>query len=299
MESVQSKLFKAMLRIINIKKMWEVTGDKLKKDMVRKQSAESSKPPKSFEKKFNISKEEINGYGYYVLRPLKNLEEKHILFFHGGGYVYEIMGLEWRFIGKLLDSLKCTITVPMYPLTPKHQYKEVFDMIVPIYEEIISEVKPKDVVIMGDSAGGGISLALAELLKEKRMPQPGNIILISPALDMTFSNPEIYKVEKLDPISAVPGLIDIMNWYGGEKGADYHLVSPIYGSLEGLGKISLFIGTNDILYPDAKRFKEILDKKRININYYAYPYMIHVWPLFFFPESKKATGQIIEIIRSS
>ena len=299
MESIQSKIFKFMLRVVNLKKMWEVTGDKLKKDMKKKQLSESHEPPKKFQRRFDIIEKEINGYCYYIMKPLKNVGQKHILFLHGGGYVYEIMNLEWKFIAKLLNSLRCTITVPIYPLTPKHQYQEVFNMIVPIYQQIISDVKLKDVIIMGDSAGGGMSLALAQLAKKDELPQPGNIILISPALDMTFSNPEIHEVEKLDPISAVPGLIDIMKWYGGKKGSENYLVSPLYGNFEGLGKISLFIGTHDILYPDARKFKEIMDEKGININYYEYPSMIHVWPLFFFPESKKAKRQIIEIIKAS
>ena len=102
------------------------------------------------------------------MKPLNNIGEKHILYLHGGGYVYEITNLHWEFLGKLIDALKCTITIPIYPLAPKHQYQEVFDMIVPIYQQIISEVKPEDIVIMGDSAGGGMSLSLAQLLKEKK-----------------------------------------------------------------------------------------------------------------------------------
>ena len=144
-----------------------------------------------------------------------------------------------------------------------------------------------------------MSLALAELLKEKHLPQPGNIILISPALDMSLSNPKISEVEKLDPMLAVPSLIDMGKWYGGRKGSKHYLVSPIYGNIEDLGKISLFTGTNDILNPDAKKLKIMADEKGIKINYYEYPYMIHIWPLLFFPESKKARAQIIEIIKLS
>lgn len=298
MESIQSKILKVILRAINLKKIWQVTGNKLKRNIEKKQLSESHEPPKNFLRKFNITEKEMNGYCYYVLGPLKKKGKKHILFIHGGGYVYEIMILEWEFIGKLIDSLDCTITVPIYPLAPKHQNEEVFDMIVPIYQRIISEVNPKDVVIMGDSAGGGMSLSLAQLLKEKEMPQPKNIILISPALDMSFSNPEIQEVEKLDPELATPALIDISKWYRGEKVTTDYMVSPIYGDFKGLGKISLFIGTHDILYPDAKKFKKMADEIGVKINYYEYPNMIHIWPLLLFPESKKATKQIIQIIKS-
>ncbi|NKF07236.1 alpha/beta hydrolase [Clostridium gasigenes] len=299
MESIQSKLLKMILRIINLKKMWEVTGNELRKNIEKKQLSESHEPPKKIQRNFKIKKKQVNGYCCYIIKPLNSVGQKHVLYLHGGGFVYEIMSPHWEFLARIIDELKCTIIVPIYPLAPQHQHQEVFDMILLIYQQIILKVKPESVVIMGDSAGGGMSLSLAQLLKEKELPQPRNIILISPTLDMTFSNPEIHAVEKLDPVSAVPALIDIIKWYSGEKDSKHYLISPIYGNFEGLGKISLFIGTHDILYPDAKKFKNISDLKGIEIDYYEYPSMIHVWPLFFFPESKKATKQIIEIIRSS
>ena len=299
MESVQSKLTKVFLRIFKINKIWKLTGNELRDSIEKRQLSESHEPPKIIKNKFNIIKDEINGYCYYIMKPLRNVGQKHIIFLHGGGYVYEINSMHWEFLRKLSDALNCTITIPIYPLAPEHKHQEVFEMILPIYKKIISDVKPKDIVIMGDSAGGGMSLALAELLKEKNLQQPGNIILISPALDMSLSNPKIHEVEKLDPMLAVPSLIDIGKWYGGGKGSKHYLISPIYGNLEELGKISLFTGTNDILYPDAKKLKTITDEKGIKINYYEYPSMIHIWPLFFFPESKKVRKQIVEIIRTS
>ena len=299
MESIQSKLAKKMLQIFKINKMWKLTGNELRDSIEKRQLSESHEPPKIIKNRFNIIKNEINGYCYYVMKPLRNTGPKHILFLHGGAYVYEINSMHWQFLRKLSDALNCTITIPIYPLAPKHEHQEVFEMILPIYKKIISDVKIQDIVIMGDSAGGGMSLALAELLKERDLPQPGNIILISPALDMSLSNPEIHEAEKVDPMLAVPALIDIGKWCGGEKGSKHYLVSPIYGNLEGLCKISLFTGTNDILYPDAKKFKIIADEKGIKINYYEYPSMMHIWPLLFFPESKKAREQIIEIIRTS
>jgi acetyl esterase/lipase len=141
-----------------------------------------------------------------------------------------------------------------------------------------------------------MSLALVQLLKEQGEQQPGNIILISPALDMTMSNPEINAVQKYDPISATPALEEISKWYAGERNVKHFLISPLYGSLEGLGKISVFIGTHDIVFPDARKFAQMTKEQGIPINYYEYPKMMHVWPLFFFPESKKAREQIINII---
>jgi acetyl esterase/lipase len=279
--------------------MWKLTGERLKENIRKRQLSESPEPPKRLKKRFNIVKKEFNNQFYYVMKPFENVTEKHIFFLHGGGYVYEINILHWNFLEKISKDLRCTVTIPIYPLMPNHHGREIFEMVVPIYEKIISEVKPENVVIMGDSAGGGISLALAELFKKRNLPQPGNIILISPVLDMSFTNPEIHGVEKLDPILSVKSLNEIGILYAGERGTKDYLVSPIYGDFNGLGKISLFIGTNDILYPDAKRFKNMAAEEGIKINYYEYPAMIHVWPLLIFPESRKAREQIIEIIRSS
>lgn len=298
MESIQSRLFKVLLRVINLKKMWEVTGEELKKNIEKRQSSDKHDPPKKIQKKFNIIKKELNGYCFYVMKPLIAVGEKHILYLHGGGFVYEIMQHHWGFLGKMVDSLQCTITVPIYPLAPKHQYEEVFDMIIPIYKQILLEVNTDNITIMGDSAGGGMSLSLSQLLKENKLKQPGNLILISPTLDMSFCNPEIQEMGKLDPVSAVPALIDITKWYAGEKGSKNYLISPIYGDIEGLSKISLFIGTHDIFYPDAKKIKRMADELEIKINYHEYPNMVHGWPLFFFPESKKAFKEIIKIIKS-
>ena len=299
MESIQSKLAKFILMIIKFNKMWKLTGDELLENIRKRQMAENPEPPKIIKRRFNIVKNKLNGYSYYVMKPLESKSEKHILYLHGGGYVYEINSVHWNFLAKLSRDLNCTITIPIYPLLPDHKGKEIFNMLVPIYEKIISEVKAENIVIMGDSAGGGMSLALVELLSKKQLPQPSNIILISPALDMSFTNNQIYKVAELDPMLALPSLSEIGKLYGGKKGAKHYLISPIYGDFNGLGKISVFTGTNDILYPDAKKFKNMAEEKGIKINYYEYPSMIHIWPLLMFPESKKAREQIIEIIRTS
>ena len=100
MESIQSKLAKVLLRIFKINKMWKLTGDELRDSIEKRQLSESHEPPKRIQNRFNIIKNEINGYCYYVMKPLKNVGQKHILFLHGGGYVYEINSLHWEFLEK-------------------------------------------------------------------------------------------------------------------------------------------------------------------------------------------------------
>ena len=104
MESIQSKLAKKILQIFKINKMWKLTGNELRDSIEKRQLSESHEPPRIIQNRFNIIKNEINGYCYYVMKPLRNTGQKHILFLHGGAYVYEINSMHWRFLRKLSDD---------------------------------------------------------------------------------------------------------------------------------------------------------------------------------------------------
>jgi acetyl esterase/lipase len=299
MESIQSKSVKLLFRLIGQKKKWRLTGEALKRNISKKQSVASHQPPKSLQQKYRIVENEKDAHTLYVMEPKQTpTSKKHILFLHGGGFVYEIISFHWKFLAKLAGELNCTITIPIYHLAPKHQYQEAFDLLLPVYQELTARVSPKDMVLMGDSAGGGMALALALLLKEKKLPQPANIILISPHIDIALNDPLIQEIEKYDPILAAPGGREVGRMWAGAADPKNYLVSPIYGVHEGLGKISIFIGTHDILMPDCRRFKKIAAEKGIALNYYEYPNMIHDWPLItFLPEAQKALGEIRNIIQ--
>ncbi|WP_339315319.1 alpha/beta hydrolase [Paenibacillus sp. FSL R10-2734] len=295
-ESLQSRMVKLGIRMVRHNNMWKKTGTALRTMIEHKQRKESIEPPNKIIKKYNLLKQEITGHPYYVISNKEKAGHKHVLYLHGGGYVLNVTSLHWGFIAELVDSSDCTVTFPIYPLAPTYTHIDVFEMLLPLYQQLLTTVSNEDIIVMGDSAGGGMSVALAQLLKEKELPQPGNIILISPALDMTFSNPEIKEVEKKDPILATPSIKEIAEWYAGDQQVEHFLISPINGELEGLGIISIFVGTHDIVYPDTRKFKDKLKEQNLPFNYYEYPKMLHVWPLFFFPESKAARNQIMDII---
>ncbi len=152
---------------------------------------------------------------------------------------------------------------------------------------------------MGDSAGGGFALALAQLLLEKGLSQPGKIILLSPWLDITMKNPDAYVLEDKDPMLGIYGLIQMGKAYAGDTNLNHYLLSPINGKINGLGKISLFIGTHEVFLPDARRFRDIALSQGARINYFEYPKMNHIFVLYPIPEAKKATKEIIvNIIRN-
>jgi len=295
-QSFQSKAFAIILRLIGRKRFWERTGEDLQKGIAKNRSA-NTEPPKKLRRRLNIKKGEMNGHSYYELRPIKASGKKHVFYLHGGGYVNPITIYHWNFLGRLAHELNSTITVPLYPLAPEYTYEHTFDFIYPLYMEQIKRVEdPADMVLMGDSAGGGLALALALYLKEKEVSQPGKIILNAPFLDITLTNPKIDAIDTYDPMISKIGAREAGEMYAGDADPSQPLLSPMYGELKGLGEMTLIIGTHDILVADARKFKKKAAEQGVPIHYYEYPKMVHVFPLFNFPESKRAMKKIVHTI---
>ena len=167
--------------------------------------------------------------------------------------------------------------MPDYPLTPKYTYDDVFDMAVPLYKEIISKVNNNDLILMGDSAGGGLALGLYEKIANDFIDIPSKTILISPWLDVKMQNEKINEVSENDDILSKEKLILAGIAYAGKDGMDKYLVNPIDGDLSKFNNISIFTGTYDILNPDAMLLKEKADKVGGNIELKVYNKAKHIW----------------------
>lgn len=280
------------------KRVWS-DPEALRKQIRADRSSVSHEPPAAFRRKYKVTARHVEGWPCYTLAPRGRLNERHVLYLHGGGYVFNITKYHWLFLGRLVNKLRCQVTVPIYPLAPEHCYREVFPVLTKIYRQILSTADASSVAVMGDSAGGGMSLALGQLLKKKGgLPQPKDIVLISPWLDITMSDPMIDEIEPRDPVLARAGPVEAGRMYAGGDDPTGHLLSPIYGDLAGLPVVSLFIGTRDVLLADARRLRSKAQEEKATLNYFEYPGMFHCWVLVRFPEAVRATDQIAKIIQT-
>lgn len=295
MASTQSKLFNLLLRIIN------------KKDFLRKQLAsgrlryfESPKPTFFARRNCRITESKVNDRNVFTLAP-KNQKANgvHILYLHGGAYIQSFVTLHWNFMTMLVKKTGCTVIAPDYPLAPDHTYKESFAMAETLYHDLVSTIDPKNIIFMGDSSGGGFALALAQKMRNENIPQPGKIILLSPWLDATLTNPGMKDINGFIPFAGIETLQQVGKKYAGDAGPEHYLISPINESLEDLGKISVFIGSKDILVADTRKLRSLAASKGIDVNYYEYEDMFHGWMFLNFPEAKKAQHQIIDLVRHS
>lgn len=257
-----------------------------------------SDPPRKMLMSVIIQQYRVHEHRVFTMNP-GNKNRKHILYLHGGAYTEGFVRPHWDFLNMLIRNLNCAITAPDYPLAPAHTYEQSFAMVSELYRHLISKVDPGDIILMGDSSGGGFALALAQLLRNENIPLPSQIILLSPWLDISLSNPEIKDIDPSDLFLNVEGLRLAGKAYAGNTDPDHYLLSPINGSLKGLGNIAVFVGSREILVADARKMKARAEKEGIDLKYFEYEGMFHAWMLLNLPESKAAKKQILDLIAVS
>jgi acetyl esterase/lipase len=293
--SVQSKLFTIFLRLIHKKSF---LGIQLATK--RFQVFARNEPPAIVRKTCLVHKAQINGRNVITLQPLnKKPTDTHILYLHGGAYIQSFNKFHWRFLSFLVKNTGCTIIVPDYPLAPSFTYKDSIEMVSAVYEQLNSTVSTNNLILMGDSAGGGLALAFAQKLVNDHRTPPSQIILLSPWLDITLTNPDIDDLVAIDPFLEKKSLQTAGALFAGNADPNHYLLSPVNGSLRGLQQITLIIGSKEILLPDARKLKSIAEKTGVELNFYEYEDMVHGWMFLNFPESKKVRRQIVDLIVQS
>lgn len=213
--------------------------------------------------------------------------ENTILYIHGGAYVNEINYQHLLYCLKLSRKLDAHVLLPVYPLAPLHKAMESFGLITDLYQSLTSK---NNLILMGDSAGGGFVLSFCQHLKTINLPQPDKIITFSPWVDISMSNPP-YDSEK-DPILGEVGLREIGKSWAGDLNTKDYRVSPIYGDNEGLPRTLIFAGTNEIFYRDIEKYVDNLKKENVDVKFITGPGLFHIYPLFPSPEAKKAFKEI-------
>ena len=165
----------------------------------------------------------------------------------------------------------------------------------PFYKEVIEKIKGKEFILMGDSAGAGLALALYQRNGKLNHRLPDKTILISPWLDVRMSNPDIDKIN--DPVLKKPLLKLSGKKYAGKNGLKSYLVNPVLGPTDKLKNIYILSGTRDMLNPDAKKFANLNKDK---ITFIEYKDAIHNFVLMKHKQgtvfAKEGYDKVVEII---
>ncbi len=260
------------------------------------------RPSAAMRRRFDVSSRTLNGYEVFTVAPRAgrgNLNPGHVMYIHGGAYVEGIFRWHWYFIAEMVERLGMTFTVPLYPLAPEHDCAAASAVVLGVYRDLLGHCDPSQLVVMGDSAGGGLAMSLIAQAIAAGLAGPAALVLLSPWLDVTMTDPTQQELEKVDPLLVRAGPKAAGRWYAGAMSTADPRVSPLYGEIAGLPPILMFCGTHDILVADARRLAARAAAEGTDVEYHEEPGLMHVYPLLFFPESRKAQDRIVAFVRDA
>jgi acetyl esterase/lipase len=249
--SWQSRCIVALLRLLPIKKQLASAANV--QQQVRKLALRpASYEPKGLGSGVEVALKNVAGWPVYYTAPSAKPDfDKYVVFLHGGGYVNEIVKAHWRFIGYLTRNARVRCVVPIYPLAPGATAKDVVPVMGELLRNLLEDVGPARVTMIGNSAGAGLSLAAAQWLRDSGYRQPDRLVLISPGLDASMSRPEEMATAARDPVQDIPGIIEAARLYAGDLDVTHPYVSPLNGDCRGLAPMIVFSGTLDLIYPQS------------------------------------------------
>lgn len=300
MASIRARITDALLPLFGIKRFFS-EPEKLDERIAKLRGQKPIRPRAKWHRQFDIREFSSRGFPVVSLAPAGGAGPgaPHLFYLHGGAYVMDIAAVHWNTVMDLCERLGASATVPIYPLAPENKAREVIAKMRSLYLELVERYGAENVTVIGDSAGGGMALALAQLIKAEAGPTPGSLVLYSPWLDATGTAEGQAAIEKRDRMLAVDGLIACGERYRGDLSVEDPRISPLFGDMAGLPPIAIFSGTSDILLVDGRRLAAKLAKEGVPKHvYHEYDGMFHVWMLFPIPEGRQARAETVDFIRS-
>jgi len=277
--SISHKLFLSLLKVIGAKKILGY--------FLSRKRLPYSKPNFWFRSKYSIKGTIYKNHNIWTFDGNTTL----VYYLHGGAFVLGLNSLYYSMIGRLAKISKAKIVAPDYPLPPEHNVNEIHEWVKSSYIETIAKHNPNNIIIMGDSAGGNLAIALVDWIMTSELRKPSNLILLSPWVDLELKNPKLEEKtseQLLDKKDIQKAAIRFAN------GLDLKepLISPLYHNNLKLPKTTIFSGDLDLLHDDIVRFS----KKNPKITLKITNHMPHVHMIMPTKEAKITLKQISNIL---
>ena len=202
---------------------------------------------------------------------------KVILSLHGGAYTSGSPVSAYWLNVNLMEALNLPLLSPDYRLAPEHPYPAAVDDAEAVYKALLERYAPEDIVIVGESAGGGLAFALMLRAKAQGLPMPGGIIAFSPWVDVSLQSESIQRNRDRDFLNPD----EIKRWakaYAAETDPTVSEISPVFGDLSGLPPTLILAGTEEIILDDSIRMHKALQAHGVTSALQIWEGMWHIWP---------------------
>ena len=205
-------------------------------------------------------------------------ENRIFMFMHGGGYYRGSIAATRATVARISAEAKIKCLSIDYRLAPEHPFPAAISDTYSAYEWLVNEgINPEHIIVSGQSAGGGLCLALLLKIKDKNFSQPKGAVALSPWTDLYQTGKTMVTNEKIDPIISKKYLDRFAKLYFPDSYNMSYLASPIIGELSGLPDILIQVGSAETMLDDSKRFYKKAKKANVNVKLEIWEDMFHGW----------------------
>jgi acetyl esterase/lipase len=227
-------------------------------------------------------------------------KDKVMLYFHGGGYVAGSINTHREYCVRLARASKTRVLLIDYRLAPEHPFPAALEDATKAYQWLISteRISPSNLVIAGESAGGGLTVATLLKLRDDKVELPPAAVVLSPFMDLAVTGESIKTKVEEDPLATPADLkLDAGLYLAGEDPRN-PLASPLYADLTGLPPLYIQVGTAEILLDDSIRFVDAAKAVGVDVKFEVWDDMIHMFQMFasMAPEGQDAIDKIGEFV---
>jgi monoterpene epsilon-lactone hydrolase len=235
--------------------------------------------------------------GEWIIVP-EARREKVMLYFHGGGFVFNSTILHRDLIARIARAGNLRAFSVDYSLAPENRFPKVLAEAMAAYRWLLRDTPAKDIVIAGDSAGGSLTLSLLHQIQKEGLPNPTAAVVIAPATDGTMSDPSFNR-PTTDMFLRPESLSYFIDSYFGPDEKNHPVASPLYGDFTGFPPLLVHVDKDELLYSDSARVVSKARKAGVDVEFYETEGLWHVWHLFarYIPEARTAIDHIGQFIQ--
>ncbi len=234
------------------------------------------------------------------MQPRRASDDKLLLYLHGGAYIMGNIATHRQFVSFIAREAGVRALLPEYRLAPEHRFPAAVDDAAGLYRALLADgYAPNNVVVAGDSAGGGLTMAMLLALRDAGDPLPAAACLLSPWLDLAAAGETMMTHAEKDPWFKPQDMPVVADYYCEQEQRKDPLVSPVYADLSRLPPLYIQVGGEEILLSDSTRAADKVTASGGKVEIEIWPGMWHVFQMFVYlmPEAKTATRKIGAYIR--
>ena len=292
--SLRARLIRAAYRAFIKRSQRHLTIDDIRRSF-RRTEALVPPPPRGTHTEFV----DAGGVRAHLVSTPRSSPERHVLYLHGGAYTVGSPRLYRHFTWRIADAARARVLVIAYRRAPEHPYPAALDDAVAAWQWLLARrADPQHAFIMGDSAGGGLTLATMLKLRDSSLPLPAAAVALSPWTDLALTGASFRDNAASDPMLVAADVPRFAAGYIGGADARDPYVSPLYGDPRGLPPTLIQAGSDEILRDDAVRMAQAMREAGCAVELQVWPKMPHVWHLLapVLPEARAAIDEIARFL---